>query len=157
MSYLPDLLLLLFIINLGTAFGAGLYETKIILPRWFQQSATSGYSINVDAMQQTDVGRSFWAVVTTGPLTLLTLANLVVAWQSASPRHDWWLAAALVILAERLSTFAFFIPNAIRFQNADTRPVINMSRKVQTWIRLNYIRLALNLLAWLLALKALAA
>jgi hypothetical protein len=157
MSYFPDLLLLLFIINLGTAFGAGLYETKIILPRWFPKAATSGYSINVAVMQQTDVGRSFWAFVTTGPLTLLTLANLVVAWQSPIPQHDWWLAATLLTLVERLGTFTFFIPTAIRFQNADTRPVVNMSRKVQTWIRLNYVRLALNLLAWLLALKALAA
>jgi hypothetical protein len=91
MSYLSDLLLLLFIINLGTSFGAGLYETKIILPRWFSKSAMSGYAIHTDVMQQTDVGRSFWAFVTTGPLTLLTLVNLAVALQATAPRHDWWL------------------------------------------------------------------
>jgi hypothetical protein len=156
MNYVPDLLLVLFIINLGVTFGAGLYEIKIMLPQWFTQSATSGYSINAEAMQQTDVGRRFWAFVTTGPLTLLALANLVVAWQSAHPRHDWWLAATFVILVERLSTFVFFIPTAIRFQNADARPVANASRRVQTWLRLNYIRLALTLVAWLLTLKTLS-
>jgi hypothetical protein len=153
MSHLPDALLLLFIINLGTSFGAGLYETKIILPRWFSTSATSGYNINTAVMQQTDVGRSFWAFVTTGPLTLLTLANLAVALQATAPRHDWWLAATLVTLVERISTFVFFIPNAIRFQNADSQPLVNAGRKVRTWIRLNYVRLAFTLLAWLLALK----
>ncbi|QKZ15346.1 anthrone oxygenase family protein [Spirosoma sp. KUDC1026] len=156
MSYVPDLLLFLFIINLGTAFGAGLYETKIILPRWFPKTATSSYSINVDAMRQTDVGRSFWAFVSTGPLTLLTLANLVVAWQSAPPKHDWWLAATLLTLVERLSTFTFFIPTAIRFQKADVQPIANPRRLVQAWIRLNYVRLALNLTAWLLTLEALS-
>jgi hypothetical protein len=156
MNCVPDLLLMLFIINLGITLGAGLYEIKIMLPQWFVRSAISGYSINAKAMQQTDVGRRFWAFVTTGPLTLLTLTNLVVAWQSAPPRHDWWMAATLVILAERLSTFVFFIPTAIRFQNADTRPVTNASRLVQTWLRLNYVRLALTLLAWLLALKTLS-
>ena len=33
-QYIPDILLWLFVINLGIAFGAGLYEQRIILPQW---------------------------------------------------------------------------------------------------------------------------
>jgi hypothetical protein len=34
--------------------------------------------VNAEAMRQTNTGLRFWAYVTTVPLTLLTLANLVV-------------------------------------------------------------------------------
>ncbi|RIV19089.1 DUF1772 domain-containing protein [Fibrisoma montanum] len=154
MTTTADLLLLLFIINLGTAFGAGLYETRIILPQWFSKSAGTGYRVNTDAMRTVDSGRKFWAFVTTGPLTLITLANLVAAWQATSPRQDWWLAAALVALAERVSTFAFFIPMAIRLEKSDNRPLTTVSRSVRAWITLNYVRSVLTLVAWLCALWA---
>ena len=112
-QYLPDVLLWLFVINLGIAFGAGLYEQRIILPQWFTRSSESGIRVNSAAMRSIDTGRRFWAFVTTGPLTLVTLANLAVAWQSQGPRHDWWLGAAAIPLVERIATFSYFIPTAI--------------------------------------------
>ncbi len=48
---------------------------------WFTRTANDQYAVNHGAMQQTDVGRKFWAFVTTVPLTLLTLANLFLALQ----------------------------------------------------------------------------
>jgi hypothetical protein len=74
--YIPDVLLWLFVINHGIAFGAGLYEQRIVLPQWFSRSSGSGIRVNSEAMRNTDTGRRFWAFVTTVPLTLLTLANL---------------------------------------------------------------------------------
>jgi hypothetical protein len=154
MNSITEILLLLFIINLGTAFGAGIYEARIVLPQWFGQTAQSGYYVNIDAMRKTDTGRKFWAFVTTIPLTLLTLANLVAAWQSDGPGHDWWLAAALITLFERIGTFSFFIPTAIRLQRADELSPSAVSRSVSWWIRMNYIRNALTLVALIAALKA---
>ena len=78
-QYIPDLLLWLFVINHGIAFGAGLYEQRVILPQWFSRSSESGICVNSAAMRSTDTGRRFWTFVTTVPLTLLTLANLVAA------------------------------------------------------------------------------
>ena len=78
-QYIPDILLWLFVINHGIAFGAGLYEQRIILPQWFSRSSESGICVNSAAMRSTDTGRRFWTFVTTVPLTLLTLANLVAA------------------------------------------------------------------------------
>lgn len=46
---LPRILLCLFVINLGIAFGAGLYETRIEFPRWLSGTAaraTSGTRLN---------------------------------------------------------------------------------------------------------------
>ena len=93
--YIPDILLWLFVINHGIAFGAGLYEQRVILPQWFSRSSGSGIRVNSAAMWSTDTGRKFWLPVTTVPLTLLTLASLAAAWQSQSPRYQWWLGAAV--------------------------------------------------------------
>lgn len=154
MSSLSAFLLALFILNLGTAFGAGLYETRIILPLWFHKSAESGYRVNTKALHEVDTGRKFWAFVTTGPLTLLTLANLVLAWQSQAAGRDWWLAAALITLIERIGTFSFFIPTAIKLQRADQLTASTVSRLVTSWTWLNYVRNGLTWLAWLAALRA---
>lgn len=153
---IPDILLWLFIINLGIAFGAGLYETRIILPQWFIKLPGTEFQVNSKAMNETDTGRKFWAMVTTMPLTLLTIANLVVALQSNGQRHDWWLAASLIILAERIGTFAFFIPTAIKLMRAGTLSQSKVTSMVSIWLRLNYVRNALTLLGWLLALRALS-
>ena len=69
-KYVPEILLWLFVINLGIAYGAGLYEKRIILPQWFSKSAESGLRVNSEAMRQTNTGLRFWAYVTTVPLGL---------------------------------------------------------------------------------------
>lgn len=154
MSHIAEMLLALFILNLGVVFGAGLYEAKVILPLWFPKSSHSGYRVDTKAMHETDSGRKFWAFVSTGPLTLLTVANLVLAWQSEQPGHTWWLAAALITLLERIGTFSFFIPTIIRLQTADRLTSPQVSRLIGRWIGVNYIRNALTLLAWGAALMA---
>ena len=155
-QYIPDILLWLFVINLGIAFGAGLYEQRVILPQWFSHSSGGRIRVNSAAMRSTDVGRRFWAFVTTVPLTLLTLANLVVAWQSQGPRREWWLGAALITLAERIATFSYFIPTALRLMRADALPSAKVEAMASHWIAFNYVRAALALIGWLAALRALS-
>lgn len=152
---ISSILLLLFIINLGIAFGAGLYETRIVLPMWFTRTANGRYAVNHTAMQQTDVGRKFWAFVTTVPLTLLTLANLFLAFRAGGGPHGLWLAAAGIAFVERIATFTFFIPTAIRLQLSDEKPVPNISRLIARWRGFNYVRNALTLAALVAALLAL--
>jgi hypothetical protein len=153
---LPEILLWLFVINHGIAFGAGLYEQRIILPLWFDRSSAENIRVNAAAMRSTDTGRRFWAFVTTVPLTLLTLANLALAWQSQGPRHEWWLGAALVTLAERIATFSYFIPTAIKLMRAETLPLEKVAAMASQWLALNRVRAALALAGWLAALKALS-
>jgi hypothetical protein len=80
--YLPKILLWLFVINLGIAFGAGLYESRIVVPQWISSSPESRNRWNAEAAQRADTGLKFWVYVTTVPLTLLTTANLLAAWRA---------------------------------------------------------------------------
>jgi hypothetical protein len=154
-SFFSEILLWLLVLNLGIATGAGLFETRIILPLWFRRTA-HGYEVDSEAMHTIDTGRRFWGLVTTLPLTLLTLASLAAAWRAPQPLHTWWLAAALLTLLERIGTFTFFIPTALRLQRQTSAPAATTHRLIGWWQRLNYGRLALNLLAWLAALRALS-
>jgi hypothetical protein len=153
MSY-NGIILFLFIINLGTAFGAGIYETRIVLPLWFSKGE-KGYRVNTKAIQEIETGRKFWGFVTTMPLTLLTIANLIAALQSQGAIHDWWLVAAVITFIERVGTFAFFIPTAIKLEKADTLSPSSIHGLVSLWTRLNYVRNILTLIAWATALRAL--
>jgi hypothetical protein len=154
MGNTSELLLSLFIINLGIAFGAGMYEAKIILSQWFTKSAESSYSVNIEAMNKLDSGRKFWGFVTTIPLTLLTIANLILAWDSPEPRYQWWIASAVITLIERITTFSYFIPTIIRLQRANSLSPKKVSTSVAMWIRVNYLRNVLTLIAMIFALRA---
>lgn len=145
------IVLWLFVINLGIAFGAGLYEHRIVLSRWVTTSAESGTHWNAAAARDDDTGRRFWAFVTTGPLTLLTLINVFVGWRATGRLRRWWLAAALVALGERAFTFLYFIPTMVGLMEAADSP--QAVATAVRWSQLNYLRHAIVLTAWLSALK----
>lgn len=147
-------LLWLFVINLGTAFGAGIFEHRILLPAWLAASDGSGPHWNADAARRFDTGLRFWVFVTTVPLTLITLGNAIAASRAARPLRRWWGAASGVALVERASTFGYFIPGMVALMAApDSAESVE---KATRWSALNYGRHALTLTAWLLALKAFA-
>jgi len=122
MTRFAEVLLWLFVINLGIAYGAGLYEKRIVVPLRFSKSTGAGWRVNSEAMRRADTGLRFWAFATTVPLTLLMISNLVMALQSRGTRHDWWLAASTVSLVERVGTLAFFSPMAIKLMRAEGQP-----------------------------------
>ncbi len=145
-------LLWLFVINLGIPLGAGLYESRIVVPRWISGSSDGVQHWNAEAARRDDTGRRFWGFVTTVPLTLLTLANLIAAWRAPAPVRGWWMAAAIAAVADRAITFAYFIPTMVRLMRAPDSPE-SVAVAIR-WARLNYVRLAILLAAWLTALKA---
>lgn len=155
---MPRILLWLFVINLGVALGAGLYEARINVPRWIAPASSSAADArrhwNAQAAQSDDTGRRFWVFVTTVPLTLLTLANLVAAWRAAGPVRGWWLASALTVVADRVITFAYFIPTMVRLTRAPDSPA-SVAAATQ-WAQLNHLRHALVLAALLTAMRAFA-
>lgn len=147
------ILLWLFVINLGIAFGAGLYESRIEFPRWLSSSATSSLQWNAEAARQANTGLNFWVYVTTVPLTLLTLANLVAAWYFRGAARRWWLGAAIVILIERVMTFSYFIPTMIGLMGGGL-PEPEAVAVATEWAQWNYVRHAFTLAGWIAALKA---
>lgn len=147
-------LLWLLVLNLAIALGAGLYEHRIVFADWLVPEAGAGYRWLAEVAVQDDTGRRFWAFVTTGPLTLLTLASLVAAWRSKGAWRGWWLGASTAALADRLVTFGYFIPTMMRLMASPDSPQA-VSTALQ-WASFNYGRHALLAIALLATLKAFA-
>ncbi|NTX63571.1 DUF1772 domain-containing protein [Myxococcus sp. CA051A] len=146
-----EIFLWLFVLNLGVSLGAGLYEHRIVLPRWLDATGAHWFA---EAARQDNVGLRFWAFVSTGPLTLLTLASLFFATRATGPLRTWWLAAAVVALVDRLLTFSYFIPTMMRLMQAsDTSASVESA---VLWARLNHLRHLLVAGAWFASLQTLS-
>jgi hypothetical protein len=144
-------MLWLFVINLGIAFGAGVYEHRIVVSRWISGSPQAGVTWNAEVARRDDTGRRFWAFVTTVPLTLVTVANLAAASQAQGAVRVWWLVAGFMALADRAFTFSYFIPTMIGLMRTTNSAA---SVAVATaWWNFNYLRHAIVLIAWLASLK----
>ena len=149
---IATILLWLFIINLGISLGAGLYEGRIVVPDWITSSPDGRMHWNPESARQDDTGLRFWAFVTTGPLTLIVIANLFVASRVSGALRTWWLTAAVAALCDRVFTFAYFIPTMVGLMGRTDSP--EAAAVATTWANLNYVRHAIVLAAWLAALKA---
>ena len=73
-------------------------------------------------------------------------------------RGDAFLAqaAAVITFLERIGTFSYFIPTALKLMQAETVSATEPAMASQ-WMRLNLLRAASNLTGWLAALKAVTA
>ena len=154
MSSVRKVVLWLFVVNLGIAFGAGLYEARIAVPHWIR-STDAGDRWDAEAAREANTGLRFWVYVTTGPLTLLTLASLVAAWRAPLPLRTWWLAAAAFAVADRIFTFSYFIPTMVGLTGAGAAAP-DAADRARQWASLNHVRHAILLAAWLSALRALS-
>jgi hypothetical protein len=150
------IVLWLFVINLGIVFGAGVYESRIMVPQWVSYSADTGYLWNGDAARRVDVGMRFWVFASTLPLTMLTLTNFVFVWLMPEPTRAWWLSATAAAVTERLMTFAYFIPAMVKLMRHGEYDDQVAAVKALQWARLAYVRLGVTLAAWLLAMMALS-
>jgi hypothetical protein len=150
------LVLWLFVIDLGIAFGAGLYESRVMVPQWLTFSAESGYRWDPAAAREANSGLRFWAYVTTVPLTLLTLASIVAVFQVQGGARGFWLCAILAVLVDRSMTFAYFIPTMLRLTREETLPQSEAVATALRWVRLGQVRHGATLVAWLAALQAFA-
>lgn len=151
---ISGILLWLFVINLGIAFGAGLYESRIVVPDWIDATSKAGYFWNAEAARRDNTGLRFWVYVTTIPLTLLTVLSLIFARQAEGAARFWWLLAAFASFADRILTFAYFIPTMVKLINDGSLPQSKSAAIAVQWVNLGYVRHALVLIAFLAALKA---
>lgn len=145
MRTLASLLIWLLAILLGMSVGAGLYESRVVVPMWAETQPETWVN----------TGRAFWAFVTSGPLTLVALVSLVVVWRYEGAPRPWWLAALAVVVLERAATFGYFIPTMVELQQ-QTGASAEISARLATWSLLNHGRHVLSATAWLLSLRALS-
>jgi Domain of unknown function (DUF1772) len=149
------ILLWLLVINLGISFGAGIYEARIELPQWLSFTEGAGYVWNAEAARAADTGLRFWVFVTTVPLTLFTLASLIVVWRTQGEVRRWWLIALAAILLDRAMTFGYFIPTMVRLMSGSVPEADAVSMALQ-WKNLNHIRHIASFTAFVTALKTFA-
>lgn len=141
-----EIVLWLFVINLGIAFGAGIYEARVVIPQW----------ANIPSRQWPNTGLLFWVYVTTVPLTLLTLASLIAGWMTQGPMRFWYLTAVGIVILERIATFSYFIPRMVGMMGAEGLPTADIKSALSQWLLMNHGRHVLTLAGWLAALKALS-
>jgi len=141
-----QILLWLFVVNIGVAFGAGLYEARVVLPQWW----------HLPPAEWPNTGLLFWVYVTTVPLTLLIILNALVAYRRQGPARRWHLSAVGVAVAERTATFSYFIPTMVTLMGTGDPSASDVGATFSQWMLMNLGRHALTLAAWLLALKALS-
>ena len=141
------LALWLFVINLGTAFGAGVYESRVVVPGWAA----------LPPRTWPNTGLLFWVYVTTVPLTLLTALNAAAAWLTQGPSRPWHLASVGAVVVERLATFSYFLPTMLRLMGSEGPADAEVRATLSQWLLLGHMRHLLSFSGWLLALKALAA
>ena len=148
-----NILLWLFVIVLGIAFGAGIYEHRVLFPLWLVETADGASVWDAAAANAANSGLRFWALVSTGPLTVLTIANLVLAWRARGRIRRWWLGAAVAALGDRLLTFTYFIPTMITLMQPEALSPAEAVATAARWGTLNHLRHLLVLVAWMCALK----
>ncbi len=151
-SPIAQVLLWLWVMNLGIALGAGLYEATIVFPQWLTATPGAGYQWDAAAARAADTGLRFWVYATTVPLTLLTLANGVTAWRQGGTLRRWWLGAVGMAMAERLFTFGYFVPTMLKLMGDHVSASEAVGTALQ-WSHLNHLRHIMLLVAWLAALK----
>ena len=153
---ISTIVLWLFVVNLGIAFGAGLYESRIVVSQWLTTRPGSASQWNAEAAREANVGLRFWVYVTTVPLTLLTVASLVAVWWAPQSIRPWWLAACAAALADRVMTFTYFIPTMLTLMREGALSESAAAFKARQWATLGYVRHVATLTAWLTALRALS-
>lgn len=157
--YAAQGVLVLFAMNLGIGFGAGLYELRIVFPQWLETTTAADGSKkkvwNTDAVLRFDVGKRFWAFIGTGPLTLLTLTSAYMAPKVGNPSSQFWLMAVTITIIERMMTFTYFIPTMI---SLGSQPGVvsdpKVIEKAERWGKMNFVRLGLSFAGWFLAMQA---
>jgi hypothetical protein len=145
------ILLWLFVVGLGLAAGAGLYETKTQMPRWVRSARSTGLPSQTASSANT--GMQFWLYTTAVPLTLLTLASFYAIRFVDPETRKWWLIAAWASLGSQILTLAYFIPTLLQLSSGQET---NARAVAFQWAQVNWFRHALSFVAWLAALQAFA-
>lgn len=149
---IASIALWLLVIALGIQTGAGLFETRVLVPLWAHSPPDSVLAYHATTIKA-DSGRRLWIFLT--PVTgVICLLNIFTAWNAAEPQRTWWLFAAAAGMAVIAVTFAYFVPVLLKLANAPGIAPAQLTGMVRTWVLLNWFRFALLLAAWLAALEA---
>jgi hypothetical protein len=101
-----------------------------------------------------DPNPQFWALMTPA-LGGFSVALFLTTAMGRAPSRFLVLTSSGMILTLVLSDYLFFNPTLIALEDPEL-PYEETSRLVQLWVSLNWVRIAVFLAAWFIALKALS-
>ena len=151
-KYLREILLWLFVIKLGTVFGAGLYEARVLIARWQ----------NTPPQTWPNIGLRFWVYVTTRCPSRCSRSPIwsLLGRSRRRSRDQGGVSGALVHPPSPswrgVRRFRSSFPRLIRLMESEEMAQEEVDATLSKWLRVDYGRNVLTLVGWLAALKALS-
>jgi hypothetical protein len=135
--------------------GSGVYESLVVHPAWSRKPPESMVGF-VAAISAVNLG-AFWAPA--APLYALSgLGAWVAALSVGSPTLPLTVSVACAVSVV-VWTLVYFRPLIVRFLGAGggNTPAERLQAEARRWVLLNWIRVALTVVSWWGALRAIAA
>ncbi len=155
-----QIILLMFVINLGIAIGGGIYEALVLVPIWAGAPPDSVLAYHHHGVTNpafvTNQGGRFWIFVT--PLLgLLSIATIISGHKVNSTHRRWRISAAGLVLAVVVTTFAWFVPTLFLLLSDEVTALSKdrIATLTNWWVWLNWVRAAVYIVAWIIGLRAL--
>lgn len=152
---ISQLFLRLFVTFLSFEAGAGLYETRVLIPLW---SASPPETIRSwDSTLTTRSRERFWKLIHPA-LIFSAVATLATGWETPWKHRRWLLASTLASLIVEVASLTYFVPTLVKLlvERGEELSDEEISKKVNTWVKLNGARAALGTAGFLAALRALS-
>jgi hypothetical protein len=156
---LAQITLWFFVIFLSIEVGAGLYETRVIVPRWSASPPESVWTWAdlraTNAQAAIDPGTRFWVYV--APATgLSALLAFAFSFATKGAHRTWRLIGTILALVVVAATFIYFVPNIRLLLGPNSHNIDGEKVKalMDQWVMGNYVRAAVGIVAWLAALRA---
>ena len=147
--------LILFFLTVTLSMGGGLYEILVIYPNWKHDVDPLTLRAKLESSGQILAAKRFWPLVSPAQ-GLLSIINIILAWQYTGGAHCYWLAAAIAVFVTRIITFSYFIPVMIRkIMRPEQVETDRLQAIVKQWTALSPLRLAPEFFAWCLLVVAL--
>ena len=147
--------LILLLLTITFTLGGGLYEVLVIYPNWQHDVHPNTLRAKLESSGQLSAANRFWPLFSPAQ-GLLSIINIILAYQYTGEAHNYWLAAAITIFISRVITFAYFIPVMIRYiMKPEKVESEKLKAIVKTWTGLSPVRLLPEFVAWGLAILAL--
>jgi hypothetical protein len=146
----------LFVMALGLYLGAGLYETRVVVPFWSSGIPDSLAAGSPLAQVAVAAGKGFWSIVTPA-MGLFALLSLGFAFRAPQPRLAWQVAASVLALCAFTMTLAYFKPTAIRLFTSHGAGLSEaaLATTVRRWVGWNRVRVGVSVAAMGAGLRAL--
>ncbi len=146
----------LLVILLGLDIGAGIYETRVVVPLWSRGIPETLADGNPYGRVAINAGAGFWAYVTSAVALAAALA-LVFGLGTPEPERLWRTVAAGGELLVVAATLLYFRPTLVRLFAGHGAGMSSgeIDNTVQRWVRWNRVRIVVSLAAWLAAVHAL--